>query len=110
VLIVTNSDGHAAENLREAGVLGAAGLDESAVIDSVAVGSAKPDPTIFEAALQRIGVRAAETVHVGDAASTDVAGAQAAGITPIHVDPHRRCRSRDHRHVRSLAGIWAHVG
>jgi putative hydrolase of the HAD superfamily len=105
VLIVSNSDGHAAENLRDAGVLAATGLDESAVIDSVVVGSAKPDPRIFDAALERAGVRPSEAVHVGDMLSTDVAGAEAAGITPIHFDPDDRCRSRHHRHISSLAGI-----
>lgn len=110
VMIVTNSDGHAAENLRDAGVLAATGLDESDVIDSVVVGSTKPDLGIFEAALGRAGVTAAGAAHIGDMVLTDVRGASRAGITPIHFDPYRRCRARDHRHVRSLAGIWAHLG
>jgi putative hydrolase of the HAD superfamily len=109
VVIVTNSDGHAAENLRDAGILAATGLAEADVIDSVLVGSAKPDGGIFEAALGRAGVRASEAVHVGDMLSTDVAGAKAAGITPLHFDPYRVCRAREHRHVRSLAGIRAHL-
>ena len=109
VVIVTNSDGHAAENLRDAGILAASGLDESDVIDSVVVGSSKPDPGIFEAALERAGVGHGEAVHVGDMLSTDVRGATAVGITAIHFDPRRGCRARDHRHVRSLPGIWAHL-
>jgi FMN phosphatase YigB (HAD superfamily) len=109
VLVVTNSDGHAAENLRDAGVLAATGLDEAAVIDSVVVGSAKPDPRIFEAALAHAGVAPCDAIHVGDMLSTDVAGAQAVGIAPIHLDPYRRCRAPGHRHIRSLAGIRAHV-
>jgi hypothetical protein len=39
----------------------------------------------------------------------DIAGARAAGIVPIHLDPDRRCRSADHRHVRFLSGIWRHI-
>lgn len=109
VVIVTNSDGHAAENLRDAGVLAATGLDESAVVDSVAVGSAKPDAGIFKAALERAGVSARDALHVGDMVSTDVVGAHAAGITPIHLSPLWRCRRRDHRHVRSLPGIFRHL-
>jgi HAD superfamily hydrolase (TIGR01509 family) len=109
VVIVTNSDGHAAENLRDAGLLAATGLDESAVIDSVVVGSAKPDTGIFEAALERSGVPASDALHVGDMLSTDIRGASDAGITPVHLDPYRRCRSRTHRHVRSMAGIFRHV-
>ena len=110
VLVVTNSDGYAAENLRDAGVLARTGLAEADVIDSVVVGSAKPDTAIFDAALERAGVERTEVVHVGDMLSTDVAGALAAGITPIHLDPYRSCRSPEHRHIRSLRGIWAHAG
>lgn len=103
VVIVTNSDGHAEENLAGCGFAGVP------VIDSAVVGAAKPDPRIFHAALTRAGVTPAQTVHVGDTLVNDVAGARAAGITPIHFDPLRACRARDHRHVRSLAGIWHHV-
>lgn len=110
VVIVTNSDGHAAENLRAAGLLEATGLTEADVVDSTVVGSTKPDRVIFEAALERAGATADEVVHVGDMLSTDVVGAQAMGITAVHLDPYRHCRSREHRHVRSLAGIWAHLG
>ena len=106
VVIVTNSDGHAAENLRDCGI-----ADELPVIDSVVVGSEKPGAGIFRAALDRAGagIRATEVVHVGDTLSADVAGARAAGITPIHFDPLRACRARDHRHIRTLGGIWRHV-
>jgi HAD superfamily hydrolase (TIGR01509 family) len=109
VVIVTNSDGHAAENLGDAGILAATGLTAADVIDSVVVASAKPDPGIFEAALERAGVGAKDVVHVGDMLTTDVAGAERVGITPIHLDPNRACRCHGHRHVRSLKGIWAHI-
>jgi putative hydrolase of the HAD superfamily len=103
VVIVTNSSGHAEENLRDSGFGGVP------VIDSTVVGVAKPDPRIFEIALGRAGVPPAETVHVGDSLANDVAGGRAAGITPIHLDPLRVCRAGDHRHIRTLAGIWQHV-
>ena len=112
VLVVTNSDGHAAENLRDASICqtGAGrGVRVVDVVDSEQVGSAKPDPGIFRTALRRAGTGPAWAVHVGDTLRADVAGALAAGIVPIHLDPGRACRSRDHRHVRSLAGIWRHV-
>lgn len=103
IVIVTNSDGHGEENLR------ATGFTDIPVIDSTVVGAAKPDPRIFEIALARADVAATETVHVGDMLSTDISGAQAAGITPIHFDPLRACRAGDHRHVRTLAGLWHHA-
>jgi putative hydrolase of the HAD superfamily len=103
VIVVSNSDGHARENLHDSGFGG------MPVIDSTVVGAAKPDVRIFEAALALAGVAPAQTVHVGDTMSTDVVGAHAAGITPIHVDPDRRCRATDHRHIRSLPGLWQHI-
>ncbi len=105
VVIVTNSDGRAEQNLRDCGV------GEVPVIDSTVVGSEKPDVRIFEAALIRASaaVKPADVVHVGDTLSADVAGARAAGITPIHFDPLRTCRDPGHRHVSSLAGIWRHI-
>jgi putative hydrolase of the HAD superfamily len=108
VVIVSNSDGHGKENLRDAGIC-EVGKNIAALIDSELVGSSKPDPAIFRAALDAAGTNAASVVHVGDTLAADVAGALVAGITPIHVDPYRRCRGRDHRHVRSLAGIHHHV-
>ncbi len=112
VLVVTNSDGRAAENLRDAGICQVGpglGATVSDVIDSVVVGSAKPDPEIFRVALRRAGARASEAVHIGDMLCSDIAGARAAGVHAIHLDPARRCRSAEHRHVRSLRGIWRHL-
>lgn len=109
VMVVTNSDGHAAENMRAAGILDQTGLSTAAVVDSEIVGSMKPDRRIFEVALAAAGVQPGQAVHVGDMLTTDVRGAGAMGITPIHLDPYRRCRSGDHRHVRSFPGLWAHV-
>lgn len=112
VLVVTNSDGHGEENLRDSGICQVGrgrGADVAAVIDSTRVGHAKPDPAIFAIALARAGVGAREVAHVGDMVSTDVAGAQAAGIAAIHLAPSRGCRDPAHRHMRSLSGIWSHV-
>jgi putative hydrolase of the HAD superfamily len=112
VVVVTNSDGHAADNLRDAGICHTGpgpGVRVTGVVDSALVGSAKPDPEIFRIALRRARVRPESAVHVGDMLGTDVAGARSAGIVPIHLDPHRTCRATDHRHIRALNGIWRHV-
>ena len=112
VLVVTNSDGHGEENLRDAGICqtGAGpGAQVSDVIDSTRVGATKPDPRIFHLALERAGVTAAAAVHVGDMLSTDIAGARAAGIAPVHLDPTRGCRDCGHRHIRGLSGLWRHL-
>jgi putative hydrolase of the HAD superfamily len=46
-------------------------------------GVAKPDPKIFEIALDRLGVGALETVMVGDSWINDIAGAAAAGLRTV---------------------------
>ncbi len=47
------------------------------------VGHYKPSPRIFEAALDALGVRPAEAVHVGDLRRTDVAGARGIGMRTV---------------------------
>jgi len=51
------------------------------------VNSYKPDPGLFEHALQRANVTAQETVYVGDNYFADVVGSRRAGLTPILYDP-----------------------
>ena len=112
VVVVTNSNGHAAENLSDAGICqtrAGRGAIVTGIIDSAVVGAAKPDPAIFHAALAHAGAAPTAAVHVGDMVSADVIGARSAGIVPIHLDPERRCRASDHRHIRNLSGIWRHV-
>jgi 4-nitrophenyl phosphatase len=45
----------------------------------------KPNPEIFELALERLGLGREETVMIGDTPETDIAGATAAGLRSIHV-------------------------
>lgn len=59
-------------------------IDE--VVASAAVGYRKPDPAIFEVAMERLGVTPEDSVHVGDLPEADGAGAAAAGIRPIIID------------------------
>ena len=49
------------------------------------VGINKPQPEIFRIALERNGITADEAVMIGDSYSSDIAGAQAAGIDQIWV-------------------------
>jgi putative hydrolase of the HAD superfamily len=55
-------------------------------ITSFEAGCDKPQPQIFQLALQRAGVTAAEALFVGDQYDLDVLGARSAGITPILID------------------------
>ncbi|HKY56258.1 MAG TPA: HAD family hydrolase [Anaerolineales bacterium] len=47
----------------------------------------KPDPGIFEHALQRANLTAQETVYVGDNYFADVIGSRRAGLQPVLYDP-----------------------
>jgi putative hydrolase of the HAD superfamily len=82
------------------------------IIDSAVVGVAKPDPAIFAIALSALGVPPDGTVlHVGDSLRYDVAGALAAGLQPVHMDPFSLCPAPDdHLHIRRLADLPALAG
>jgi REG-2-like HAD superfamily hydrolase len=53
---------------------------------SARVGYQKPHPAIFEHALELLGVRPEQAVHVGDNPAADVAGARRAGVEPVLID------------------------
>lgn len=55
----------------------------ASVVVSGEVGVAKPDPQIFDIALQSVGVEPERAWHVGDGLLSDVAGARAAGVRSI---------------------------
>ena len=46
-------------------------------------GIEKPDPRIFQLALEQAGCKPHELLHVGDSLENDVAGAAACGINPV---------------------------
>jgi len=68
-----------------AALLPAEGLEF--VVDSQLVGVEKPDPRIFDIALSKLALSAARTVYVGDIRSVDEAGARAAGMHFVLIDP-----------------------
>lgn len=69
------------------------------------MGLEKPDPRCFALMLERIGIGPDQAVYVGDSLVADVAGAAAAGITPIHADHRKRSRGANHLRVESLFGL-----
>ena len=83
LLVVSNSDGTIERGLGELGLL----PFFTAVVDSAVVGFEKPDPRIFEHALERAGVPGRRALHVGDLYHADVAGARAAGVNALLLDP-----------------------
>ena len=61
------------------------GIDKylSGAVSSAEVGVSKPNPEIFEAALNKAGVEAINCIHVGDDYEDDIVGASNAGIASI---------------------------
>jgi putative hydrolase of the HAD superfamily len=98
VAVISNSEGRLAELFDEIGWRGRF----ACVADSGALGIEKPDPAIFAWTLARLGVPAAATVHVGDSAAADVAGARAAGLRAIWFGPHAGATA-DHAVVSAAA-------
>ena len=99
--VVSNSDGRAEE------ALAAAGLRAffEVVVDSQLVGVEKPDPRIFQLALEQLGIPAADALYVGDIYEVDVVGARRAGMAVVLMDPLANHAERDVTAVRSVAEL-----
>ena len=87
-----------------------------ALVFSYEVHALKPDPPIFEIALQRAGCQASKGLFVGDGANHELDGAEAVGLAPLCMDHPFKAesfRSRDglsrsdHPKVHSFAELLA---
>lgn len=95
---VSNSDGHVEELLTELELVDHLEF----VVDSGKVGIEKPDPRIFQIAIDRLGVPAGEVLYVGDLFHVDVCGARAAGLRTVLLDPAGNRADLDVDRVRDL--------
>lgn len=84
-------------------------LDVDAIVDSRTHGHVKPHPTIFQAALERLGVDAAEAAMVGDSLEEDIEGARALGMRAILIDRDERHAEVEER-LTDLYGLPAALG
>lgn len=67
------------------------GVEVDVVVDSGVVGIEKPDPGVFAPALavmEGLGVTPDRIGYVGDSVRYDIAGARAAGLVPLLLDPY----------------------
>jgi HAD superfamily hydrolase (TIGR01509 family) len=99
--VVSNADGRVESFLRHVGITQY--LDF--VVDSAIVGVEKPNPRIFQIALDRAGVKPNEVVHVGDVYEVDIVGARAAGIEPIMIITSGSEAPPDVRVIRSFTEL-----
>jgi putative hydrolase of the HAD superfamily len=84
-------------------------LDVDAIVDSRTHGRVKPHPTIFQRALDLVGVTAASAVMVGDSLEEDVEGARALGMRAILIDREDRHPEVEGR-LKDLFGLPAALG
>jgi putative hydrolase of the HAD superfamily len=82
LVVISNANGTLRDHFRRLGL--DAYVDD--LLDSHDEGVEKPDPRIFEVALERSGARRESTVHVGDFYHVDVVGARAAGLRAVLLD------------------------
>jgi putative hydrolase of the HAD superfamily len=110
--IVSNSDGHVEEELvrNEICQVGPGqGVPVQSIVDSGVVGVAKPDPAIFDFALPSLGLGPSEVIYVGDGVKYDIRSAEAAGMTPVHIDPFGLCGEMDHFHIARVGDVLDYV-
>ena len=65
-------------------------------------GVEKPDPRIFELALERLGLDAADAMYVGDNPEFDVEPATALGMTAVLLDRRERFPDMDGMRIADL--------
>lgn len=95
-------------NIDTADVLAAAlhnGIETQGVITSEDVRSYKPDPELFHEALSRYRLKPDEVIHVGDSLTSDVAGAQGAGIRAVWVNRFRKAAPDTIRPEFTVTGL-----
>lgn len=110
--IVSNADGMMAHRLAAFEICQVGpgmGVPVEFVVDSGNVGVMKPDPRIFHAALDLLGLDAAATWYVGDMPAIDVVGARRAGIRPFLMDPLGLHHDADYDRTTSLASLAAAI-
>jgi len=104
--VVSNASGQIEDALLRSRVcqVGAgAHVEMRVIIDSHVVGIAKPDPKIFDFALEHFSeFDRSRIAYVGDSVTMDIGGARAAGLLPILLDPYDDHPEADFIRIKSL--------
>ena len=99
--IVSNADGRVAGDAKRLGL--AQFFD--VIIDSQVVGVEKPNPKIFQLALDALGVPPEEAMYAGDIYAIDMLGARAAGIHGKLIDQHGMYHWIEHPKIRHVGEL-----
>jgi HAD superfamily hydrolase (TIGR01549 family) len=104
--LLTNLDRDMAAMCRDLGI----GNYINVIVTSGEIGVDKPDPRIFQAALNRAAVNAAEAVLVGDQYKNDILGAQGVGMKAMLIDRLDQLTNiTDCPHLRTLTEVVNHL-
>jgi len=76
------------------------------IVASARAGYAKPNPRIFEIALDHAQTIPERVIHIGDSPYADVRGAQSVGITGVLLDRDDRFQPDGYPKIRSLDQLW----
>jgi HAD superfamily hydrolase (TIGR01549 family) len=101
LVVVSNANGTVRQAFRRVGLFDLVDL----IVDSAEVGFEKPDRRLFDEALRLAGAEPSRALHVGDIYHVDVAGARAAGLTPVLVDEANLYANADCQRIRSIAEL-----
>jgi putative hydrolase of the HAD superfamily len=77
----------------------------AAIVTPETAGVSKPDPAIFRAACERLGVSPSACVYIGDMLDKDARAAQAAGLTGVWLNRHPEIAGTDPGDVRVIHNL-----
>jgi putative hydrolase of the HAD superfamily len=106
--IISNADGMMGPRLAQLELCQVGpgiGVDIECVVDSGNVGIMKPDPRIFQVAIDLLGLEPDQVWYVGDMPAIDVVGARRAGIRPYLMDPLGLHLDAGYERISSLAAL-----
>ncbi len=105
LVVVSNANGRLRHLFDRVGLTSALDI----LFDSHEEGVEKPDPRLFQIALERAHGRPETTLHVGDLYHVDVAGARAAGLHAVLLDIAGLYDGCDCPRIRALADLPATI-
>lgn len=75
------------------------------IVTSESVGVKKPNPKVFEFALEKAKAKPEESIMIGDSFEADIMGAFNVGLLPIHFDVEQKSSNNSFVSVKSLVDL-----
>jgi putative hydrolase of the HAD superfamily len=104
--VISNAHGKVANDLRDAGM---AKYFEK-IFDSFWIGTEKPDPGIFNYAMQQVKVTPEESLFIGDVFAIDIVGARKAGMEAFLLDRYSLMDDAECPRIMQLSELLDHLG